>query len=128
MRDTALAEVWAGSVAEGLFQVMGQHQAWAWQAIEEAWLIASLVDEGLSQEHIARGLGKDKSCLSRCNRPCVPVSSPVGRPTARCFSASPSSTPCSIVYDTTASPSRSTVPLCEHQPSLPLPNPVSSRG
>lgn len=64
-RDTALAEVWDGSVAEGLLQVMGQHQARAWQAIEEAWLIASLVDEGLSQETIARGLGKDKSWVSR---------------------------------------------------------------
>ena len=47
-RDTALAEVWAGSVAEGLLQVMGPHQARSLQAIEEAWLIASRVDEGLS--------------------------------------------------------------------------------
>jgi ParB family chromosome partitioning protein len=64
-RDTALAEVWAGSVAEGLLQVMRQHQARAWQAIEEGWLMASLVDGGLSQERIARALGKDKSWVSR---------------------------------------------------------------
>lgn len=64
-RDTALAELWEGSVAEGLLQVMGQRQARPFQAVEEAWLIASLVDEGLSQEAVAKGLGKDKSWVSR---------------------------------------------------------------
>jgi ParB/RepB/Spo0J family partition protein len=64
-RDTVLAERWDGALSEALLQVMAQHQGRRVQAIEEAWLIAGLLDEGMSQATVAAGLGKDKSWVSR---------------------------------------------------------------
>jgi ParB/RepB/Spo0J family partition protein len=64
-RDTALAQIEEGRVSEAVLRVIGQHQAHRLQPIEEAWLMASLVDEGLSQQDIATSLGKDKSWVSR---------------------------------------------------------------
>jgi ParB/RepB/Spo0J family partition protein len=64
-RDTALARIEEGSLNDAVLRVIGQHQAHPLQPIEEAWLMASLVDEGLSQQAIAAGLGKDKSWVSR---------------------------------------------------------------
>jgi ParB/RepB/Spo0J family partition protein len=64
-RDTALAWIEEGCVSEAVLRVIGQHQAHRLQPIEEAWLMASLVDEGLSQQDIATSLGKDKSWVSR---------------------------------------------------------------
>jgi ParB/RepB/Spo0J family partition protein len=64
-RDTALAQIEEGGVSEAVLRVIGQHQAHRLQPIEEAWLMARLVDEGLSQQDIATSLGKDKSWVSR---------------------------------------------------------------
>jgi len=64
-RDTALAQIEEGRVSEAVLRVIGQHQAHRLQPIEEAWLMASLIDEGLSQQDIATSLGKDKSWVSR---------------------------------------------------------------
>ena len=64
-RDTVLARVEEGCLNDAVLRVIGQHQAHPLQPIEEAWLMASLVDEGLSQQTIATGLGKDKSWVSR---------------------------------------------------------------
>jgi len=64
-RDTALARIDEGSLSEAVLQSIGQHQAHRLQPIEEAWLMAGLVDEGLSQQDIATSLGKDKSWVSR---------------------------------------------------------------
>ncbi len=64
-RDTVLARIEEGCVNDAVLRVISQHQAHPLQPIEEAWLMASLVDEGLSQQAIAAGLGKDKSWVSR---------------------------------------------------------------
>lgn len=64
-RDTALAWIEEGSLSKAVLRVIGQHQAHRLQPIEEAWLMAGLVDEGLSQQDIATSLGKDKSWVSR---------------------------------------------------------------
>lgn len=64
-RDTVLARIEAGCLSDAVLRVIGQHQAHRLQPIEEAWLMASLVDEGLTQQAIAAGLGKDKSWVSR---------------------------------------------------------------
>ena len=64
-RDTALAHIEEGRLSEAVLQSISQHQAHRLQPIEEAWLMASLVDEGLSQQDIATSLGKDKSWVSR---------------------------------------------------------------
>ena len=64
-RDTVLARIEEGSLSQAVLRVIGQHQAHRLQPIEEAWLMAGLVDEGLSQQDIAASLGKDKSWVSR---------------------------------------------------------------
>jgi ParB/RepB/Spo0J family partition protein len=64
-RDTALARIEEGSLSAAVLQSIGQHQAHRLQPIEEAWLMAGLVDDGLSQQDIATSLGKDKSWVSR---------------------------------------------------------------
>lgn len=64
-RDAVLARIEEGCVNDAVLRVIGQHQAHPLRPIEEAWLMASLVDEGLSQQAIATGLGKDKSWVSR---------------------------------------------------------------
>jgi len=64
-RDTALARIEEGRLSEAVLQSISQHQAHRLQPIEEAWLMAGLIDEGLSQQDIATSLGKDKSWVSR---------------------------------------------------------------
>jgi ParB/RepB/Spo0J family partition protein len=64
-RDRALARIAEGSLNDAVMQVIREHQARSFQPIEEAWLLAGLVDEGLSQQAIATALGKDKSWVSR---------------------------------------------------------------
>jgi ParB-like chromosome segregation protein Spo0J len=48
-----------------VLRVIREHQARPLQPVEEAWLLAGLVDEGLSQQAIAAALGKDKRWVSR---------------------------------------------------------------
>jgi len=64
-RDRALARIEQSSLSDAVLQVIREHQARPFQPIEEAWLLAGLVDEGLSQQAIATALGKDKSWVSR---------------------------------------------------------------
>lgn len=64
-RDRALARIAQGSLDEVVLRVIREHQARPLQPIEEAWLLAGLVEEGLSQQAIATALGKDKSWVSR---------------------------------------------------------------
>jgi ParB/RepB/Spo0J family partition protein len=64
-RDRALARIAEGSLNEAVLRVIREHQARPLQPVEEAWLLAGLVDEGLSQQVIAAALGKDKSWVSR---------------------------------------------------------------
>jgi ParB family chromosome partitioning protein len=65
-KDTVLAELWACGEREALVQVLIREQERRWEALEEASLIRELHDRhGLSQESIARLLGKDKSWVCR---------------------------------------------------------------
>jgi ParB family chromosome partitioning protein len=64
-RDRALARFAEGSLNDAVLRVIREHQARPLQPIEEAWLLASLIDEGRSQQAIATALGKDKSWVSR---------------------------------------------------------------
>jgi ParB-like chromosome segregation protein Spo0J len=64
-RDRALARIAEGSLDDAVLRVIREHQARPLQPIEEAWLLAGLMDEGLSQQAIATALGKDKSWVSR---------------------------------------------------------------
>jgi ParB-like chromosome segregation protein Spo0J len=60
-RDQAVARFAEGNLNDAVLRVIREHQARPLQPIEEAWLLAGLVDEGLSQQAIATALGKDKS-------------------------------------------------------------------
>lgn len=65
-KDTVLAEVWLCGEMEALLQVLIREQERRWEALEEASLIRELHDRhDLSQENIARLLGKDKSWVCR---------------------------------------------------------------
>jgi ParB family chromosome partitioning protein len=65
-KDTVLAEVWICGEMEALVQVLIREQERRWEALEEASLIRELHDRHeLSQESIARLLGKDKSWVCR---------------------------------------------------------------
>ncbi len=65
-KDTVLAEVWLCGEMEALLQVLMREQERRWEALEEASLIRELHDRHeLSQESIARLLGKDKSWVCR---------------------------------------------------------------
>lgn len=65
-KDIVLAEVWSCGEMEALLQVLMREQERRWEALEEASLIRELHDRHeLSQESIARLLGKDKSWVCR---------------------------------------------------------------
>lgn len=65
-KDIVLAEVWLCGEREALLQVLIREQERRWEALEEACLIRELHDRHeLSQESIARLLGKDKSWVCR---------------------------------------------------------------
>ena len=65
-KDTVLAEVWVCGEMEALVAVLIREQERRWEALEEASLIRELHDRHeLSQESIARLLGKDKSWVCR---------------------------------------------------------------
>jgi len=65
-KDTVLAELWVCGEMEALVAVLIREQERRWEALEEASLIRELHDRhGLSQEGIARLLGKDKSWVCR---------------------------------------------------------------
>jgi ParB-like chromosome segregation protein Spo0J len=64
-RDTAQVEVWDGPLSAALVQVLARHQGRAFEPIEQAWLLAAALAEGLSQRALATALGKDPSWVSR---------------------------------------------------------------
>jgi len=65
-KDMVLAEVWCCGEMEALLQVLMREQERRWEALEEASLIRELHDRHqLSQDNIARLLGKDKSWVCR---------------------------------------------------------------
>jgi len=64
-RDTAQVEVWQGTVAEALLQVLARRQGRPFEPIEQAWMLAAALAEGLSQRTLATALGRDASWVSR---------------------------------------------------------------
>ncbi len=65
-KDMVVAEVWLCGEMEALLHVLMREQERRWEALEEASLIRELHDRHeLSQESIARLLGKDKSWVCR---------------------------------------------------------------
>lgn len=65
-KDMVLAEVWVCGEMEALLQVLMREQERRWEALEEASLIRELHERHeLSQDTIARLLGKDKSWVCR---------------------------------------------------------------
>jgi ParB family chromosome partitioning protein len=65
-QDMVLAEIWLCSEMEALLQVLIREQERRWEALEEASLIRELHERHeLSQDKIARLLGKDKSWVCR---------------------------------------------------------------
>jgi ParB family transcriptional regulator, chromosome partitioning protein len=64
-RDTARVEVWSGELALALVQLLARHQGRAFEPIEQAWLVAAALTEGLTQRAVASALGKDPSWVSR---------------------------------------------------------------
>lgn len=65
-KDMVLAEVWLCGELEALLQVLMREQERRWEALEEASLIRELHERHeLSQDRIARLLGKDKSWVCR---------------------------------------------------------------
>jgi ParB/RepB/Spo0J family partition protein len=64
-RDTARVEMWSGELAAALVQLLARHQGRAFEPIEQAWLVAAALAEGLTQRAVASALGKDPSWVSR---------------------------------------------------------------
>jgi ParB-like chromosome segregation protein Spo0J len=64
-RDTAWVEVWDGAPAAALMQVLARRQGRSFEPIEQAWLLAAALAEGLSQRALATALGRDVSWVSR---------------------------------------------------------------
>jgi ParB family chromosome partitioning protein len=65
-KDMVLAEVWLCGEVEALLQVLMRVQERRWEALEQAALIRELHERhDLSQDRIARLLGKDKSWVCR---------------------------------------------------------------
>jgi ParB-like chromosome segregation protein Spo0J len=64
-RDTAWVEVWGGAPAAALMQVLARRQGRSFEPIEQAWLLAAALAEGLSQRALATALGRDVSWVSR---------------------------------------------------------------
>jgi len=65
-QDMVLSEIWLCSELEALLQVLRREQERRWEALEEASLIRELHERHeLSQDKIARLLGKDKSWVCR---------------------------------------------------------------
>jgi len=57
-RDTARVEVWSGELALALMQLLARHQGHAFEPIEQAWLVAAALAEGLTQRAVASALGR----------------------------------------------------------------------
>lgn len=64
-RDTARVVIWRCPLPEALAQVLARHQARAFEPIEQAWLLAEVLAEGMSQRAVAARVGKDPSWVSR---------------------------------------------------------------
>ena len=64
-RDTAWVEVWDGAPAAALMQVLARRQGRSFEPLEQAWLLAAALAEGLSQRALATALGRDVSWVSR---------------------------------------------------------------
>lgn len=65
-KDTVDVEVWACDPAQALLALLMGHQSRAWEAIEEALLLQELhTQHGLSQNSIAKKIGRDQSWVSR---------------------------------------------------------------
>ena len=65
-KDLVKAELWSCSDAEALVRVMTRNQQRSWEAVEEAMLLRELRDgHQLSQQNIARRLGKNQSWVAR---------------------------------------------------------------
>jgi len=63
--DTAECMVWQCALAEALGQVLARHQARPFQPIEQAWVLAAMQAEGMSQRALAACVGKDPSWVNR---------------------------------------------------------------
>jgi ParB family chromosome partitioning protein len=64
-RDTVHCVVWHCGLAEALGQVVARHQARPFEPIEQAWLLAAMQAEGMSQRALAACVGKDPSWVNR---------------------------------------------------------------
>lgn len=64
-RDTARCTLWHCPLPEALAQVLARHQARPFEPIEQAWLLSSMVAEGMSQRALAACVGKDPSWVNR---------------------------------------------------------------
>ena len=64
-RDTVECLVWSCGLAEALGRVLSHHQARHFEPIEQAWLLASMQTEGMSQRALAACVGKDPSWVNR---------------------------------------------------------------
>jgi len=65
-KDIVYAEAWNCDVATALLMLLTEHQSPTWIAFEEALLLQELhLNHGLSQEHLAKQMGRDQSWISR---------------------------------------------------------------
>ena len=64
-RDTAQVQLWEGPLSAALMQVLSRHQGRSFEPIEQAWLLAAALAEGLSQRAVGSALGRDVSWVSR---------------------------------------------------------------
>ena len=65
-QDTVLAEVWLGSIAEGLLRLLAVQNGRSWTAIEQAQLLLKLnQSHGLSRHQIAAKINRHLSFVSR---------------------------------------------------------------
>jgi ParB-like chromosome segregation protein Spo0J len=55
-RDTARVEVWSGALALALAQLLARHQGHTFEPIEQAWLVAAALAEGLTQREVVLAL------------------------------------------------------------------------
>jgi len=63
--DTAECVVWQCGLAEALGQVLARHQARSFEPIEQAWVLAAMQAEGMSQRALGACVGRDPSWVNR---------------------------------------------------------------
>jgi len=63
--DTIMVQIASHSVQQGLLNYLSQQQCGVCQPIEQAWIINSLINEGMTQMAVALRMGRDKSWVSR---------------------------------------------------------------